>query len=191
MNERWSGGCQSCVASTRAKGSASSALTCGTMAAPPGTGSSAGHSSVNPRCASTTRRDVVVGVSVGMGEVYSGGRQVPRAERHCVESQRAATARERLSYPAPSQSRLVQRALLLDVAAVDDRVLAAGVARLDHERGAVLAAVAVEPVAVGAGRLRLCGVARIAIGQDDDVLSGPRPVHRLNARRIQRRLAAG
>src|SRR5262245_42653129 len=54
LKEQWSGGCQSWVASTRSHGRSSSWFTAGTIASPPGTGSSSGQSSVNPRWASTT-----------------------------------------------------------------------------------------------------------------------------------------
>ena len=41
-------------------------LIAGTIASPPGTGSSSGQSSVKPRCTSTTRRDVERGEKLDM-----------------------------------------------------------------------------------------------------------------------------
>jgi hypothetical protein len=65
------------------------AVTAGTMAAPPGTGSSAGHSSVNPRWASTTSSDVEAKSSM-VQEVYA---PAPGAD-----------SREREPFPACSAS---------------------------------------------------------------------------------------
>src|SRR5262249_47406049 len=55
---RWSGGCQSWLASMRPQGCRSRRLTAGTISRPPGTGSSSGHRAVKPCWASTTSREV-------------------------------------------------------------------------------------------------------------------------------------